>query len=82
MGIGDCVKKTSPWFYYAKPSLSESEREHWCQLNLKASLELVFRLPRSQSETGNACLWGCRLSLLAAEPLLSCISSASAGNEI
>ncbi|MEH1766359.1 hypothetical protein [Nostoc sp.] len=48
---------------------------HWCQLNVKASLELAFRLPRSQSPTGNACLWGCRLSLLAAEPLLSCISS-------
>ncbi|MEH1767921.1 MAG: hypothetical protein V7L27_22400 [Nostoc sp.] len=27
---------------------------HWCQLNVKASLELAFRLPRSQSLTGNA----------------------------
>ncbi|MEH1769497.1 MAG: hypothetical protein V7L27_20585 [Nostoc sp.] len=42
---------------------------------MKASLEAAFRLPRSQSPTGNACLWGYRLSLLAAEPLLSCISS-------
>ncbi|MEH1766206.1 MAG: hypothetical protein V7L27_15890 [Nostoc sp.] len=29
---------------------------------MKASLELAFRLPRSQSPTGNARLWGCRLS--------------------
>ncbi|MEH1853459.1 MAG: hypothetical protein V7L11_17730 [Nostoc sp.] len=36
---------------------------------MKASLELAFRFSRSQSPTGNACLWGCRLSLLAAEPL-------------
>ncbi|MEH1829903.1 MAG: hypothetical protein V7L22_31965 [Nostoc sp.] len=28
--------------------------EHWCQLNVKASLEVGFRLPRSQSPTGNA----------------------------
>ncbi|MEH1981447.1 MAG: hypothetical protein V7L27_19630 [Nostoc sp.] len=35
---------------------------------MKASLEAAFRLPRSQSPTGNACLWGCCLSLLAAEP--------------
>ncbi|MEH2053929.1 MAG: hypothetical protein V7K70_30170 [Nostoc sp.] len=27
---------------------------HWCQLNVKASLELAFRLPRSQSPAGNA----------------------------
>ncbi|MEH2051142.1 hypothetical protein [Nostoc sp.] len=27
---------------------------HRCQLNGKASLELAFRLPRSQSPTGNA----------------------------
>ncbi|MEH2060517.1 MAG: hypothetical protein V7K97_31190 [Nostoc sp.] len=28
---------------------------------MKASLEPAFRLPRSQSETGNARRWGCRL---------------------
>ncbi|MEH1854252.1 MAG: hypothetical protein V7L11_21845 [Nostoc sp.] len=28
---------------------------------MKASLELAFRLPRSQSQTGNARRWGCRL---------------------
>ncbi|MEH1850194.1 MAG: hypothetical protein V7L11_00570 [Nostoc sp.] len=47
---------------------------HWCQLNVKASLKLAFRLPRSQSPTGNAVLEAPPL-LLAAEPLLSCISS-------
>ncbi|MEH2023789.1 MAG: hypothetical protein V7K62_09355 [Nostoc sp.] len=31
-----------------------TEKAHWCQLNVKASLELTFRLPRSQSPTGNA----------------------------
>ncbi|MEH1919759.1 hypothetical protein [Nostoc sp.] len=40
---------------------------HWCQLNVKASLEVAFRLPRSQSETGNAVLEAPPL-LLAAEP--------------
>ncbi|MHC5857609.1 hypothetical protein [Nostoc sp.] len=42
-------------------------RRHWCQLNVKASLELAFRLPRSQSPTGNAVLEALPL-LLAAEP--------------
>ncbi|MEH2050100.1 hypothetical protein [Nostoc sp.] len=28
--------------------------EDWCQFNVKVSLELAFRLPRSQSPTGNA----------------------------
>ncbi|QMS87429.1 hypothetical protein HUN01_07495 [Nostoc edaphicum CCNP1411] len=28
--------------------------EHWCQLSVKASLELAFSLPRSQSPTENA----------------------------
>ncbi|MEH2100159.1 MAG: hypothetical protein V7K76_10335 [Nostoc sp.] len=49
---------------------------------MKASLELAFRLPRSQSPTGNACLWGCRLSLLAAEPLFELHFQPEAGNEV
>ncbi|QLE43712.1 hypothetical protein FD723_26890 [Nostoc sp. C052] len=42
-------------FHVFEPHLSSGHSNaHTCQLNMKASLELAFSLPRSQSETGNA----------------------------
>ncbi|MEH1855745.1 MAG: hypothetical protein V7L11_29705 [Nostoc sp.] len=35
---------------------------HWRQLNVKAILELAFRLPRSQSPTGGMLVFGAAAS--------------------
>ncbi|MEH1768886.1 hypothetical protein [Nostoc sp.] len=49
---GDWGLGTSIFIQHSALSSQEAEgRGHWCQLNVKASLELAFRLPRSQSPT-------------------------------
>ncbi|MFS0513646.1 hypothetical protein ACEYW6_02830 [Nostoc sp. UIC 10607] len=53
-----------------------------CQLNVKASLKAAFRYCLVPSRRLGMPSLGLPPPLLAAEPLLSCISSPEAGNEI